>query len=143
MSRFADLSDAVIDASALVDSLLQPDPGAQLTRLMARDEVVLHAPMLGEVEVVAAVRYALLRGYLSDPAAARSVVQDLVDLPVQWYPHQGLLLRSIELHANFTTHDAVYVALAETLDIPLVTGDRRLANATRAHTHVDVIEVTN
>jgi predicted nucleic acid-binding protein len=34
-----------------------------------------------------------------------------------------------ELRDNLMTHDAVYVALAEALDAPLLTRDRRLAAA--------------
>ena len=35
-----------------------------------------------------------------------------------------------ELHPTVTTYDAAYVALAEALDAPLLTLDRRLARAT-------------
>jgi predicted nucleic acid-binding protein len=38
--------------------------------------------------------------------------------------------RAYELRANVTAYDATYVALAETLDCELLTGDRRLANST-------------
>ena len=40
-----------------------------------------------------------------------------------------LLLRAYELRANVTPYDAVYVALAEALDCPLLTNDRALAAA--------------
>jgi predicted nucleic acid-binding protein len=38
-----------------------------------------------------------------------------------------LLPRIWELRNNLTAYDAVYVALAEALDAPLLTRDRRLA----------------
>lgn len=141
MSRFADLRAAVVDASAIFDSLVQPSPDAALTELLARYDVALHAPMLCQVEVMAAVRRALLRGHLADVDAARSVIRDLIDLPIQMYPHDGLLQRAVDLHANFTSYDAVYVALAETLSAPLLTTDTRLATATRTHTGVDVVNL--
>ena len=37
--------------------------------------------------------------------------------------------RAFELRENVTAYDACYVALAEALDWPLCTADRRLANA--------------
>lgn len=141
MSRFADLRDAVVDASAIFDSLMQPSPDAVLTALLARYDVALHAPMLCQVEVTAAVRRALLRGHLADVSAARAVVRDLIDLPIQMYPHGGLLQRAVDLHANLTSYGAVYVALAETLGAPLLTTDTRLAKATRAHTDVEVVDL--
>jgi len=41
----------------------------------------------------------------------------------------ALLPRCWELRDNLTTYDAAYVALAEALEAPLLTGDRRLAQA--------------
>jgi predicted nucleic acid-binding protein len=142
MKQLAGVRSAVIDASAVVDFLLQPASDAPLARLFVLYDVELHAPALFEVEAVAGVRRALLRGQVVDIDAARSLVQDLVDLPVELYPHHALLSRMLDLRANFTTYDATYVALAETLDVPLLTGDARLAAATRTHTEVDVIEAT-
>jgi predicted nucleic acid-binding protein len=48
---------------------------------------------------------------------------------LQRYPHDFLLPRVWELRNNLTAYDAVYVALAEALDAPLLTRDRRLAGA--------------
>jgi predicted nucleic acid-binding protein len=135
----ADLRNAVVDASAIFDTLVQPSPNALLAGLLARYDVTLHAPMLCQVEVAAAVRRALLRGHLADAGAARAIVRDLIELPVQMYPHERLLQRAVDLHANFTTYDGVYVALAEALSAPLLTTDARLAASTRTHTGVDVI----
>jgi len=49
--------------------------------------------------------------------------------PITHYPHDVLLQRVWELRDNLTAYDAVYVALAEALDAPLVTRDERLASA--------------
>jgi predicted nucleic acid-binding protein len=42
----------------------------------------------------------------------------------------GLLPRVWELRDNLSAYDATYVALAEALGCPLLTGDARLAAAT-------------
>jgi predicted nucleic acid-binding protein len=44
-----------------------------------------------------------------------------------------------ELRNNLTAYDAVYVALAEVLDAPLVTRDRRLAAAAGHHARMELI----
>jgi len=139
VSRFPHLCDAVVDASAIVDFLLQPARDAPLSRLLSQRDIDLHVPMLCELEVVAGVRRALLRGRLPGIESARSIVQDLVDLPLELYPHQPILSRTLDLYENFTTYDAAYVGLAEALGIPLLTSDARLATATRTHTDVEVL----
>ena len=50
-------------------------------------------------------------------------------MPIRRYPHDVLLPRVWDLRHNLTAYDATYVALAEALDAPLVTRDRRLACA--------------
>jgi predicted nucleic acid-binding protein len=47
-------------------------------------------------------------------------------------PHDPLLPRVWELRTSVTAHDAVYLALAEVLEAPLLTLDRRLARV-RGH----------
>src|SRR5664279_171087 len=59
-------------------------------------------------------------------------VTDLIDLPLRRAPHRPLLRRCWELRQNLTSYDACYVALAETLDVPLLTSDRRVARTWRS-----------
>ena len=63
---------------------------------------------------------------------------DLRELPVERVPHRHLMERCWELRANVTTYDAFYVALAEALGAPLVTADRKLANAAGVRCDIDV-----
>ncbi len=62
----------------------------------------------------------------------------MTDFPLIRYPHDLLLPRIWELRHNLTAYDAVYVALAEALDAPLVTRDAALA---AAHVHTATIEL--
>jgi len=55
------------------------------------------------------------------------------------YPHGYLLPRVWELRHALTAYDAVYVALAEVLDAPLLTRDRRLADAKGHHARIELI----
>jgi predicted nucleic acid-binding protein len=50
-------------------------------------------------------------------------------MTIQHWPHRLLASRAWELRDTVTYYDASYVALAELLDAPLVTLDRRLAQA--------------
>lgn len=68
-----------------------------------------------------------MRKELTDAEAAM-LVRDLVDLPIRRYPHTRLLPRAFEFRKNATVYDGIYLALAEALDPPLVTGDAALGD---------------
>lgn len=118
----------VLDASAAIEVLLNTPAGARLTeRLFAADET-LHTPHLLDIEVAQVLRRYTLAGSL-EPARGRDALEDLADLPLIRYPHDLFLPRIWELRHNVTAYDAVYLALAEALDAPLLTSDRALASA--------------
>ena len=66
-------------------------------------------------------------------------LEDLADLSLRRYPHDVLLARVWALRDNLTAYDAVYVVLAEALGAPLLTRDRRLANAAGPRARVEVV----
>ncbi len=103
-----------------------PDGG--VARHLLRSEAEVALPDLCDVEVASVLRRRGLAGDLSGPRLA-AAVDDLLALPYARYPSHGLLRRAMDLWANVTPYDGVYVALAEVLDAVLVTGDRRLAGA--------------
>ncbi len=74
-----------------------------------------------------------------DSARGRMALTDLADLPLRRYPHDFLLPRIWDLRNNLTAYDAAYVALAEVLDIPLLTRDRRLAAAAGHRAQIELI----
>jgi predicted nucleic acid-binding protein len=67
------------------------------------------------------------------------VLDAMAAFPLTRYPHRGLLPRVWALRDNLTAYDAVYVALAEALDAPLVTRDRRLAAGPGHQAVVEVV----
>lgn len=96
-----------------------------------------HVPHLFDVEVLSALRrYTLGRG-LSEERGSE-LLEDLASMRLNRYPHTALLRRMWELRENVTVQDATYVALAETLDAPLVTMDARLARAPGIRAVVEV-----
>jgi predicted nucleic acid-binding protein len=58
------------------------------------------------------------------------------------YPHLLLLPRMWQLRANLTGYAAAYVALAETLEVPLLTCDAKLAAAPGHHARVEAIRLS-
>ena len=127
----------VLDASALVEQLLDTPKGIQLQdRCLGRGKTI-HCPHLLDVEVTQTIRRYYQQGLLS-PARAFQAIEDLADFPLKRYAHEPYLYRIWELRENLTSYDATYVALAELLDVPLVTCDARLASSPG---HTATIEV--
>lgn len=80
------------------------------------------------VEVANILRRAALAGRVTDDVAALAHA-DLVTLRVELFPYAPVADRVWQLRGGVTAYDAWYVALAESLDAPLVTLDERLARA--------------
>ena len=128
----------VVDASALIEALLlTPAAKAVEDRLFAPEQT-LHAPHLIDLEVAQVIRRYAANGDI-DSERGRMALADLQDLPLQRYPHDFLLPRIWDLRRNLTAYDAAYVALAEALDAPLLTRDRRLAAAAGHHAQVELV----
>lgn len=118
----------VIDASVIVDLLLQGDDAGTLAAHLLTPALVLNAPHLLDVEVTQALRRYAGRGELT-AARGRAALAALADFPIDRYPHHLLLARVWECRDNLTAYDATYLALAEALDCPVWTRDRRFAAA--------------
>ena len=128
----------VVDASAMTELFLQTRVGVHVEARLFRDGDELHAPHLLDVEVVQALRRLVRAGEVLS-GRAEEAVEDLVLFHVLRHPHVDFLGRAWELRDNLTAYDAMYVALAEALDAPLVTCDGPLGAAPGAAARVEVI----
>ena len=128
----------VVDASALIEVLRRTPAAQAVERRLFEPGLTLHAPHLIDIEVAQVIRRHAARDEV-DEARARAALADLTDFPLRRYPHDFLLPRIWALRDNLTAYDAAYVALAETLDAPLLTRDRRLAGATGHHARVELV----
>ncbi|MCE2512473.1 MAG: type II toxin-antitoxin system VapC family toxin [Acidimicrobiia bacterium] len=127
----------VADASMVVLALGDDGSEGDAARQRLDGERIV-APELLDVEVVSAWRRHEAEGRL-DPKRATLARADLRVLPAKRVSHRLLMDRAWELRGNATVCDGVYVALAELLDAPLVTADRRLASAPGIRCRVEVL----
>jgi predicted nucleic acid-binding protein len=117
----------VCDASALAAVLLDSGPdGEWATSALSAAE--LAAPVLLPWEVANIPCGQELTGVISSDQAAQAHA-DLLDLTIELWPYELLAARAWELRHNLSIYDAGYVALAETLDVELITLDRRIGQA--------------
>jgi predicted nucleic acid-binding protein len=117
----------IVDTSAALAALTATDPAPGLVERLAQDGD-LHTPHLIDIEILHALRRMTMTGELSEERAADART-DFAELALTRYPHQPLSDRIWTLRHNLTAYDATFVALAETLDAPLVTCDAGLATA--------------
>lgn len=127
----------VLDASAVIEILLQTEVGAPLSERLLTLESSLHAPHLLDVEVAQVLRRLVREGQLTAERASEALL-DLRDLPVERYSHEILLPRIWSLRHNLTAYDATYVALTELLGATLLTRDSRISRAPGHSAHVEV-----
>jgi predicted nucleic acid-binding protein len=126
----------VIDASALIEFLLDAGRYARIDQIIRGHE--LHAPHLIDVEILHGLRSAVI-GKRMDAARAVSALEDFAALAIHRHGVERLLPRLWELRNNQTAYDAAYVALAESLHLPLITRDRRLAQSTGHAARIEYI----
>ncbi len=128
----------VLDASVVLEVLLRLPVGVALEDRLFHPDETLHAPHLLDVEVAQVLRrYALAREV--DAARCGAALEDLAGFPLTRYPHDFLIPRVWQLRGNLSAYDAVYVALSETLNAPLITRDRRLAQAPGHAAQIEVV----
>ena len=127
----------VVDASVLATALADDGDDGDHARERLHGQA-LAAPELIDLEVPSVLRRLLLSGHLPVRRAEQALV-DLADLPLRRAPHRALISRCWSLRENVTIYSASYVALAEALNVVLVTADARLSRAPGLRCQVEVL----
>lgn len=128
----------VVDASALVAAVADRGSVGSAARrtLQSRRRT---APFLIDAETCSALRSMVARGQLgpTEGASARLLAERLIH---RRHPHHGALAaRAWQMRDNLSFYDALYVALAESLDCDLITADRRIGRALHNHELVKTV----
>jgi predicted nucleic acid-binding protein len=117
----------VADASAVAEMLLKR-PRAALVGAVLVGHTEIHVPEHFHIEVMSALRRRLLHGDVSEVGAARALAS-LAALRALSYPVRELIVPIWDMRANLSVYDAAYLALAQRLDVGLITLDAALAEA--------------
>ena len=128
----------VVDASAMTEFLLQTPLGVRVEARLFPGTDEFHAPHLLDVEVAQALRRLVRIGEVR-PNRAREALEDLTGLDIRRHSHVDLLSRAWALRDNVTAYDAMYIALAEAIDAPLVTCDGPLGTTPGHAVRIEVI----
>lgn len=128
----------VLDASAALEWLLRGDDVEAIERHILAPGVMANTPHLLDAEVAHVLRRCVAVGEI-EASRAEAALIDLVNSPMYRHAHDSLLPRVWALRHNMTAYEAIYVALAEMLDAPLLTRDRRLASAAERNIRVALV----
>ncbi|PSL03244.1 putative nucleic acid-binding protein [Haloactinopolyspora alba] len=124
----------VLDTSALVEFLVGADAVAAKVRDGVRGEQ-LAAPHAVDLECASTLRDLVLGRKLPADEGGRAL-ELLRSMNLRRYDQRLLLTRVWELRHNMWPYDAAYVALAESLNVDLVTVDEKLATTPGIRCHV-------
>lgn len=129
----------VVDASAVLELLLGSSAGQRLAEQYLQADFALQAPHLIDAEVLSGLGRLTLTGKL-EPADAEARLKLYQGLVIRRHAAEQLLERAWQLRANLTAYDALYVALAEGLDVPLITIDGPLARASGHQAQIQLLQ---
>ena len=127
----------VVDASVLAVALGDDGTDGRRARERLANETLV-GPELIDLEVASVWRRHVAAKLMSARRAA-TAVSDLEDLPMRRSSHRPLLRRIWELRHGVTPYDAAYIALAEALNVVLVTADARLTRAPGIRCEIEAI----
>lgn len=128
----------VLDASVLLELLTGSPTGILVAERLEARRTQLHAPHFIDLEIAQVLRRFAVAGDFTRERG-RSALDDLAEFPLHRHGCVALLPRIWELRDNLTAYDAAYVALAEVLDAPLLTRDRKIQRAAVGEAVIELI----
>ena len=126
----------VVDCSIIIRLLASREGDDLLRQRLTR---TVHAPALIDAEVSSVIRGLAIAGPPRQVSVARAgqMLADYAGLRVVRHPMQPLQARVFELRHSLTAYDAMYVALAEALRLPLLTDDGKFATTPGHHAEIN------
>lgn len=129
----------VVDNSALVVALTDVDATGVALRARLHEVDSFNAPTLLEYELLSAL-FGMRRGGKLVDAQVEKAIEGYKLLNVIHHRMFDFWKRVQELFNNLSAYDAQYVALAEALDLPLITCDARIARSGAAKCAIEVFD---
>ena len=127
----------VIDCSAMIELLAaNTQAGDAVARRVTAAET-LYVPYVLDGEVISAL-LGLMRGQKISEREADAALSNYRAFPVERQDVLPLWPRLKILHANLSAYDAQYVAMAEALNVSLITADARIKRSGVARCKVEV-----
>jgi predicted nucleic acid-binding protein len=128
----------VVDASTVIELLSGATSAVAIDERLRNEKTDIHAPHLIDLEVAHAFRHAFLGGRITDEDGQR-MFAEFDTLAIVRHSHLQLLGRIWALRQNLSAYDAAYVALAERLDVPLLTLDARLSRSSGHTARIELV----
>jgi predicted nucleic acid-binding protein len=126
----------VVDTSIVVDILTSvPNIAVEVERR----GTIFHAPYALDAEFMNVLRNHWLHRRIT-LQEGKHLIREFEEMIDVRHSHEGLLERAWALRNNVSAYDSLFVALAEHLDIPLITRDRRLARSSGHTARIEFIE---
>jgi len=120
----------VTDSSAIAELLLAR-PRAEAIRSALAEHPELHVPEHFHIEVLSVLRRYSIRGELGELRTAEAL-RALRTLRTLTYPASEMFEPIWAMRDRLSTYDAAYLALAQSLDVSLLTLDAGIARAAAA-----------
>jgi predicted nucleic acid-binding protein len=129
----------VIDCSAMIELLAARTQTGDAVARRVTEAQTLYAPYVLDAEVISAL-LGLTRGRKISEREADTALSNYRAFPVEREDVLPLWPRLKGLHANLSAYDAQYVALAEALQVPLITADAQIKRSGIARCKVEVFD---